>query len=39
MVMSVPIAGRENSKRCGGWGGGVERQAERSVTAASKGKI
>src|ERR1039458_2254681 len=39
MVIRVPIAGWENSKRCGGWGGGVERQAERSVRAARRGEI
>src|ERR1035441_5138715 len=39
MVIRVPIAGCVNSKRCGGLAGGVARQAERSVRAASRGEI
>src|ERR1039457_2491474 len=39
MVISVPIAGWENSKRCSGLAGGLERQAERSIRAASSGNI
>jgi hypothetical protein len=39
MVIRVPIAGWENSKRSRGVAGGAERQAERNRRAERSGKI
>jgi hypothetical protein len=39
MVIIMPIAGRENSKRWSGFSAGTERQATRSRRAASRVQI